>query len=150
MIFGGSVAPSGWLFCHGQSLLRTEYPKLFACIGIAYGIGDDTEGGTTFNVPDLRECVPVGIGSNETYTIASHDEYTLGQFKDDQFQIHGHSMAGGSDGGSNWVVNRMYSGNAIGDTVCAFTPTKYGDNDNPRYGTTTHGKQIGVNYIIKY
>ena len=29
-------------------------------------------------------------------------------------------------------------------------PTSDGTNGTPRTGTTTHGKQFGVNYIIKY
>lgn len=30
------------------------------------------------------------------------------------------------------------------------SPTSDGTNGTPRTGTTTHGKQFGVNYIIKY
>ena len=52
-----------------------------------YGEGDGT---TTFNLPDYREVTLVGVGSNETdilnITTQSHDEYTIGEFKDDQMQ----------------------------------------------------------------
>jgi microcystin-dependent protein len=48
--FAGGTAPSGWLLCYGQSLLRSDYPELFAAIGTTYGSAD----GTHFNVPDLR------------------------------------------------------------------------------------------------
>lgn len=56
-MFGGSVAPAGWLLCRGQAVSRTTYAALFAAIGINYGGGD---GVTTFNVPDMRGEFPRG------------------------------------------------------------------------------------------
>lgn len=58
--FAGTAAPSGsaWLLCDGAAVSRTDYAALFAVVGTAYGVGDGT---TTFNVPDLRGRVPVGI-----------------------------------------------------------------------------------------
>lgn len=55
--FAGSAAPSGWLFCAGQAISRTQYSSLFSVIGTAYGSGN---GSTTFNLPDLRGRVEVG------------------------------------------------------------------------------------------
>lgn len=52
--YAGASAPSGWLLCFGQSLLRSDYPELFANIGTTYGSAD----GTHFNVPDLRGRLP--------------------------------------------------------------------------------------------
>jgi len=51
-------APTGYLLCEGQSVSRTKYSTLFGAIGTTYGKGD---GSTTFNVPDLRGRVPVGV-----------------------------------------------------------------------------------------
>lgn len=48
--FAGSTAPTGTLLCYGQSLLRADYPELFAVIGTTYGAAD----GTHFSLPDLR------------------------------------------------------------------------------------------------
>lgn len=56
------AAPAGWLLCQGQSLLRSDYPRLFAAISTAYGAVDSTH----FNVPDLRGRVPVGIDTSQT------------------------------------------------------------------------------------
>ena len=47
----GTTAPTGWLFCYGQPVSRTNYSYLFNVIGTIYGVGD---GSTTFCVPDLR------------------------------------------------------------------------------------------------
>ncbi|WP_376711061.1 phage tail protein [Pseudochrobactrum lubricantis] len=57
MAFAGPAAPTGWLLCFGQAISRTTYSALFAVIGTTYGAGD---GGTTFNLPDLRGRVVVG------------------------------------------------------------------------------------------
>lgn len=54
--FAGTTAPSGWLLCYGQSVLRTDYPNLFAAIGTTYGSVD----GTHFTLPDCRGRVTAG------------------------------------------------------------------------------------------
>jgi hypothetical protein len=46
-----SRTPAGYLSCDGQAVKRLQYPKLFSVIGTTFGVGD---GGTTFNVPDIR------------------------------------------------------------------------------------------------
>lgn len=58
IIYAGSSAPTGWLFCDGSPVSRTTYASLFSAIGTTYGAGD---GSTTFNVPDLRGRVVAGV-----------------------------------------------------------------------------------------
>jgi microcystin-dependent protein len=50
---------AGWLLCDGAAVSRTTYSALFQAIGTAYGAGD---GANTFNLPDYRGRVPVGVG----------------------------------------------------------------------------------------
>lgn len=50
-------APTGWLACDGSSQSIATYPTLFQLLGTAYG-GD---GVSTFNLPDLRGRVPIGV-----------------------------------------------------------------------------------------
>jgi microcystin-dependent protein len=52
------AAPTGYLLCFGQAVSRTTYAALFAAIGTAFGAGDGT---TTFNLPDFRGRVAVGL-----------------------------------------------------------------------------------------
>lgn len=59
--YGAASAPTGWLLCDDSAVSRTTYARLFAVIGTGYGTGD---GSTTFNVPDLRDKVPLGKGTN--------------------------------------------------------------------------------------
>jgi microcystin-dependent protein len=65
VMYGGTIAPAGWLMCDGSAVSRTTYAALFAAIGGIYGAGD---GSTTFNVPDMRGRVPVGVGQGAGLT----------------------------------------------------------------------------------
>lgn len=51
------TAPNGWLLCDGSEVSRTTYNALFKVISTTYGVGD---GGSTFNLPDLRGRTIVG------------------------------------------------------------------------------------------
>ena len=88
--YAGASAPSGWLLCDGQAVSRTAYSALFQVLGVTYGSGN---GISTFNVPDLRECNPVGIGKRAS-GVTNHNELTLGGFQDDQYQQHSHDVKG--------------------------------------------------------
>lgn len=57
--FGTSGAPAGWLVANGAAISRTAYGSLFSAIGTNFGAGD---GSSTFNLPDLRNRMPVGAG----------------------------------------------------------------------------------------
>ena len=62
--FGGTAAPTAaFLLCNGADVSRTTYARLFAVIGTAYGAGN---GSSTFGLPDLRDRVPLGKGSNNS------------------------------------------------------------------------------------
>lgn len=60
---GIGVPPFPWLLCDGSPVLRIQYQRLFAVIGERYGPGDGTN---TFNLPDFRGRVPLGVDANET------------------------------------------------------------------------------------
>lgn len=72
--YGGAAAPTHWLLCDGTAVNRITYAKLFTAISTAYGVGD---GVNTFNLPDMRGRVPVGVdGAAARNTHANAD--TLG------------------------------------------------------------------------
>jgi microcystin-dependent protein len=57
--YAGTTAPSAaYLLCDGQAVSRTTYSDLFAVVSTTFGIGDGT---TTFNVPDLRGRIAMGL-----------------------------------------------------------------------------------------
>lgn len=134
--FAGQTAPNGYLLCDGQSVAVADYPDLYAVIGNIYG-GD----GENFNVPDYREAVLVGAGRNTTDAIANHDVYGLGEFKDDQMKSHTHGVTIPNMFNGSWAVNPSGSAGYSSGTKTQ-TSTAAG------VGTTTHGKQKGINYII--
>mgnify|MGYP003633090481 FL=1 len=49
--------PTGFLECNAQAVSRSTYATLFAIVATTYGAGN---GSTTFNVPDLKDNVPLG------------------------------------------------------------------------------------------
>lgn len=120
---------SGYLYCDGSTFDENAYPALYMYLGSNI-------------LPDYRECVMVGAEQNTTDTIAAHDVYTEGEFKDDQLQQHTHIiLSNSSDVGAS---NRVREG-APGGT--ASVPTS--DIDSGRTGDTTHGKQKAVYVYIK-
>ena len=150
--YSGNTAPNGYLLCDGASYKVADYPDLYAVIGNTYG--GDTE---NFNVPDYRETVLVGVGENTTDTIASHDVYGLGEFKDDQLQIitgtaniwgyHGALNPTGAFG-QDGITEPTYS---AAETAMGSKLTFNSSNVTRSSSSTnvTHGKQKGVTYIIK-
>ena len=70
---------SGYLYCDGSTFDENAYPALYMYLG-------------TNVLPDYRECVMVGAEQNTTDTIAAHDVYGEGEFKDDQLQDHNHDI----------------------------------------------------------
>ena len=130
--------PYGYLPCNGVRFDTAQFPVLYAILG------DD-------HTPDLRECVLVGSGqSGRTILDESghnHDVYTVGQFKDDQLQNHKHYYNDitttnlDASGQTNAVV-KSRSG-TVQDVDSSVNP------NTARVGTTTHGKQVGVNFCIK-
>lgn len=60
--YGSNDIPANWLLCDGRAVSRTTYANLFSVIGTNFGEGDGT---TTFNLPDFRSRVPVGLYSED-------------------------------------------------------------------------------------
>ena len=133
------VAMSGYLYCDGSTFDENAYPALYMYLG-------------TNVLPDYRECVMVGAEQNTTDTIATHDVYGEGEFKDDQLQEHEHNVYIGNETKLPQIPN---STAGIGNQLRAFNNTGSGndihikDIVNARPGETTHGKQKAVYVYIK-
>lgn len=55
--------PAGWFDCNGQTLSVATYADLFIAIRYTYGGGD-----LSFNIPDMRGRVGIGIGTGPALT----------------------------------------------------------------------------------
>jgi len=86
--FATSTLPDGWLECDGQAIYRTQYAKLFARIGIKFGVGD---GVSTFNVPNLQGEFIRGWDNGRGIDVGR----SFGSWQVDELQSHGH-IEGGS------------------------------------------------------
>lgn len=62
------VPIEGWLLCDGSAVSRTVYAALFGYLGTAFGVGD---GATTFNLPDMRGRVALGLDNFGTAAAAA-------------------------------------------------------------------------------
>lgn len=121
------VPMSGYLYCDGSTFDQNDYPALYMYLG-------------TNILPDYRECVMVGAEQNTTDTITTHDVYGEGEFKDDQLQIHTHSIRNNHPSGTE--------GYSVQYSDKGFTGNIYTEENNGG-GTTTHGKQKAVYVYIK-
>lgn len=82
---------TNWLVCDGSSVLRADYPDLFAVIGTTYGTVD----GTHFNLPDLRGNVPIGQDGS-TYVIGTPVGEAAHTLVTSEIPSHAHVDAGHS------------------------------------------------------
>ena len=124
------VPMSGYLYCDGSTFDENDYPALYMYLG-------------TNVLPDYRECVMVGAEQNTTDTIATHDVYGEGEFKDDQLQKHEHSVPNNNPNGDG-IRSVQYSDKGFyGNIYTDINTGRTGDTD------TTHGKQKAVYVYIK-
>ena len=131
------VAISGYLYCDGSTFDKNDYPALYGYLG-------------TNVLPDYRECAMVGAEENTTDTIAAHDVYGEGEFKDDQMQGHWHDSPDLTDYYVDWNSRRLGPGQfntSISKPVK--DPISDSKNGTPRTGTTTHGKRKAVYVYIR-
>jgi len=95
-MFAGNFAPSGWMFCEGQTLPISENEELFQLIGTTYG-GDGEE---TFNLPNLASRVPIHMGTGPdgtTYQLAEMAGTEQETLTTQQIPNHTHPLVASTD-----------------------------------------------------
>lgn len=146
--YSSEVIPNGFLPCDGSEVSRTEYKDLFAVIGITYGEGD---GETTFNLPDKRGRVSVGLDKRqeEFNSISLKDgekEHTLTV---DEMPKHNHKHR-------EWVFNgASASGAHYGfgyqvNTGGAYDRDEYGNSGEVQFGNYPTGEDQPHNNLQPY
>ena len=163
--YAGTSAPSGWLFCYGQSLSTATYANLFSFLGYTYG-----GSGSLFNVPDLRGRVvagqdDMGGSSANRLTGASGgvNGDTLGaaggdeghQLTEAELAAHTHGAGsyqttptyGGGDGSSGRIFSTVDEAN-VGGTVTVSVTGSSGSSGSDAEHNNVQPTMI-LNYIIK-
>ena len=93
-MWGTAAAPGGWLLCQGQAVSRTQYSALFSIISTTFGAGD---GSSTFNLPDMRDCFPVGASTTKALASAGGEATHL--LVTAEMPVHNHTATStGSQG----------------------------------------------------
>lgn len=115
--YAGASAPTGWLLCDGAAVSRTTYASLYSVVGDTYGAGDGT---TTFNVPNLKGRVIVGIdGADSDFNTRGE----TGGWK--ATQAHTHDLSNHTHGDDH--VHGVYGAGAHGHALIMrfTTPTSH-------------------------
>lgn len=143
------IKPANYLYCDGSTFDPEIYPGLYLYLG-------------TNVLPDYRECAMVGAEKNTTNVFdsaetdpstglpgtQSHDVYTEGEFKDDQFQGHAIQTTITTNSGPT-ELRRLTNTSGYTNNFNLDKIVSDGTNGTPRIGSTTHGKQKAVFYYIK-
>ena len=145
--YAGDTAPNGWLICDGSAISREIYANLFEVIGLTFGGGDGT---TTFNIPNLKGKIPVGLNSDDS------DFNILGKAGGEKTHIltsnempsHNHrqtvtaSRSGSGNTYVSWNANNLTGSKDTGARNTLNTGGGQAHNNLQPY--------IVLNYIIKY
>ena len=140
--YSGETAPEGYSICDGKELNRETYKELFSIIGTTFGNGDGT---STFNLPDLKGRISVGLDSSDT------DFDTLGKtggkkthtLTIDEIPAHTHNLTYNTSGAGANTGGTVALGNTSTTSLFATLPTG---------GSKEHNNlqpYIVLNYIIK-
>lgn len=153
-MWGTASAPTGYLLCDGTAVSRSTYAALFAIIGTTFGAGDTT---TTFNLPDYRGRMPIGVsgsyalastGGSATTTLITANLPSHTHPITDPGHIHSFNIAPRL-GGSLSQPSNGEPVSATANTNSAFTGITATDATGSGTAATTISPYLAINFIIK-
>jgi microcystin-dependent protein len=166
-MFGGTVAPAGYVLCNGASYATAAQPTLFAAIGYTWG-----GSGANFNVPNFIDRVPrgsatpgtTGGSATHTHTLSAHTHsvaahtHTLSAHTHTSAShahtgpSHSHAHTHGShdhslDVGNNFARVRLVAADAIvginsNTSAPSWNQTAHVNASTP--GSTTTARTVGA------
>lgn len=118
--------PSGWLLCDGRSVLRADYPALFAAVGTTWNPSADS---THFSLPDYRGRFVLGAsGGRPVATTGGEESHTLTAAESGVNGSGSVASAGAHDhGGLTGLADRSLSHN---HSTRAYGHSLWGHGDN--------------------
>jgi microcystin-dependent protein len=137
MMWHMATPPPRWLVCDGQSVLKADWPELYAVWGNKYGSTS-----THFTLIDMRDRSPLGIGTwfSNVDSVGGAFDVTLGvnEIPDHSHTIllRGSGTAGGANNRANAPTQTTVASNLVTDGAGGGQPHA---NLHP---------VIGVQYIV--
>lgn len=121
VMFGGTTAPPGWLFCDGSEVRKSDYNDLWLSIGFNFKDASlvSDAGVNFFAVPDMRGRFPLGLdamggsSANRVTDVAADSIGGTGGTQNTLLGVenlpeHEHDMEG--DSGTQYYATRVGSG----------------------------------------
>jgi microcystin-dependent protein len=146
---GDSVAPTGYLFCQGSSVLISSYPELYGVVGNKYLYNNTIISGR-FYLPDLRGAYLKGINAPMIFQ-NSTPMTVVGQKQEGNVGRHTHRY---KDRGSGEIRVNYGNDDQIADnkteTFFLFDGNTYNSDTEALLDAENRPNSIGVYYIIKY
>ena len=152
--YAGSVLPTGFLFCDGAAVSRTNYANLFTALGISHGQGD---GVNTFNLPDYRGVFLRGVdgGSGRDPDASSRTALqaggntgdTVGTYQEDAIELHKHGSYPYEYAGSGLTSIAPITNVDTSNLSAAHSTS---NQISGKSATETRVKNVSVNRIIKF
>lgn len=141
--FAGTSAPTGFLMCNGASLLRADYPDLFAAIGTTYGAADADH----FTLPGAQGRAAIGKASAGTFSTLGG----TGGAESATLPEHAHSAGTLANGNPSATTDIQDTGAGIAMPTGTHTHTISGNTGNPTTSPTiaTLPPYLVLNRIIK-
>ena len=143
IMHAGASVPAGFLECDGSSLVRADYPGLFAVIGTAHGAPSVNN----FNLPDLRGRFPRGYdhGAGNDPDAASRTAANsggstgdnVGSYQADELKSHTHTESGATNN-----FTKANGADAVASANSATTGATGGNETRP--------KNVSLMFCIKY
>jgi len=121
MIYGGTTAPLGWVFCDGSEVRKSDYNDLWLTIGFNFKDASliSDSGVNFFALPDMRGRFPLGldnIGGASASRVTDNTAKTIGGASGSEttsigvgnLPEHEHDMEG--DSGTQYYATRVGTG----------------------------------------
>ncbi|MES2391199.1 MAG: tail fiber protein [Acidobacteriota bacterium] len=144
-LYAFGFAPKGWMLCNGQLLSISQNAALFSLLGTTYG-GNGT---STFALPNLQSCTPIGFSGNypQGY-VGGEVNHTL---ITSELPLHYHTPSGSSlTGTQTSPVNAFPAANA-GNPYVASTSSPISMTPSTAGGNQPHSNQspsLVLNFCI--